>query len=115
MAARFVLDKATILRRIGGDREIFAAMAAMFLQDADDYCIRLASAVAGGDAELLRREAHTVKGMLATVADESGAALALAVENRAKAGDCVGLAGMVAELEARLRLVAAAVREEIAG
>lgn len=114
MAVEFVLDKATILRRLGDDAEIFAVMADMFLQDVDKLCIRLAGALAAGDVAVLRREAHTVKGLLAMLADDAGAALALAVEVQAKSGECAGLEGMVVDLQARLRTVAAAVRQEIA-
>lgn len=113
MAVEFVLDKATILRRLGGDEHIFSVMADMYLQDVDNSCSRLAGALAAGDAALLRREAHTVKGLLATLADETGAAMGLAVETRAKNNECAGLETMVADLQARLQLVAEAVRKEI--
>lgn len=111
----FLLDKEKILDRLGGDEEIFNAMAAMYLQEVDKSCIHLGEALASGDATALLREAHTVKGLLATLADEVGAALGLAIENRSKAGECAGLASMVADLQARLRAVAAAVRAELPG
>lgn len=113
MTAEFKLDKAMILSRLGGDREIFTVMADMYLQDVDSYCSRLAAALAASDASMLRREAHTVKGMLATFTDDIGAALALAIETHTKNGDCAGLDGKVAKLQTRLQLVAAAVREEL--
>jgi HPt (histidine-containing phosphotransfer) domain-containing protein len=108
-----MLDKATILSRLGGDQEIFVVMADMYLQDVDNFCTQLAAALAAGDASLLRREAHTVKGILATFTDDVGAALAHDVEMRAKNGDCAGLESMVAGLQGRLQQIAAALEEEI--
>lgn len=71
MAGAFVLDKASILDRLGGDEEIFAMMVDMFVQDVDSNCAALGTALASGDAALLRREAHTVKGLMATFSDEA--------------------------------------------
>lgn len=106
----FTLDKETILDRLGGDEEIFCVMADMFLHDVGNYCNELAAALAAGDADVLQREAHTVKGLLATFADETGAGMALAVEQQAKLGRVAGQEVAVAALQARLHLVADGVR-----
>jgi HPt (histidine-containing phosphotransfer) domain-containing protein len=107
MAGLFVLDKASILERLGGDEEIFAMMVDMFVQDVDNNCTALATALASGDAEVLRREAHTVKGLLATFSDEAGAAEAFAVELRARDGLVADQAAAVDGLQQRLREIAA--------
>lgn len=110
MAEQFTLDKATILDRLGGDEEIFSLMAGMYLDEVENYCSQIAAALAAGDASVLQREAHTIKSLLANFADGSGAALAQAVESRAKAGDLAGLEPQVADIQARLRLVGAALQ-----
>jgi len=110
----FVLDKATILERLGGDEEIFAIMADMYLHDVDNYCREVGEALAAADARLLEREAHTIKGMLATFADDVGADMAAVVERQAKTGQLDNLAAAVAAVEDRLRLVADAVRAVVA-
>lgn len=107
MLGPFVLDKDSILERLGGDEEIFAMMVDMFLQDIDSNCAALAAALASGDAVRLRREAHTVKGLLATFSDDAGAEAALAIELQAKLGEVDAQADAVKELERRLREVAA--------
>lgn len=107
MAVPFVLDKALILDRLGGDEEIFAMMVGMFVQDVDRNCETLASALASGDATELRREAHTVKGLLATFSDEAGAAEASIVEQLARDGHVADQAEAVAGLQQRLREIAA--------
>lgn len=111
----FTLDKATILDRLGGDEEIFAAMSDMFLSDLDMYCGELDKAMNCGRHDVLQREAHTVKGLLATFADEEGAAMALAIEQKAKLARLDGLEAAVADLKARLHLVAEAVKATLVG
>lgn len=106
MAGAFVLDRASILERLGGDEDIYAMMVAMYLEDVESNCTALANAFSGGDTKSLQREAHTIKGLLATFSDEAGAAEALAVEKTAKAGELDGLLDAVNDLQARLREVA---------
>lgn len=107
MAGAFVLDKASILDRLGGDEEIFAMMVDMFVQDVDSNCAGLANALASGDSAELRREAHTVKGLLATFSDDAGAIDASVVEQRARDGLVADQAEAVAGLQQRLHEIAA--------
>ena len=44
MAAAFVLDRASILERLGGDEEIYAMMVDMFVADVENNCTALAPA-----------------------------------------------------------------------
>lgn len=111
MSQGFFLDKARILERLGDDEEIFAALADLYLQDVEAYCGQLGAALAAADNAVLGREAHTVKGLLATFADDDGAALAFALEGQARAGAApAALAAAVAAVQARLRLVGEALR-----
>lgn len=107
MTDAFVLNRQNILERLGGDEEIYSMMLDMYLQDVDENCASLMAAIASGQAAEIRREAHTVKGLLATFSDDSGAAAAFAVEQQAKAGELNGLAEAAAALERRMREVAA--------
>jgi HPt (histidine-containing phosphotransfer) domain-containing protein len=106
MLGDFVLDRAAILDRLGGDEDIYSMMVDMFLQDVENNCAALAAALADGTVEVLQREVHTVKGLLATFSDDPGAAAAFAVELQVKAGQVQALAGEVEKLQARLREVA---------
>ncbi|EKE17124.1 MAG: hypothetical protein ACD_10C00607G0001, partial [uncultured bacterium] len=76
MMKSFVLERALILERLGGDEEIFAMMVDLFLQDAESVAISFASALLQGCSATVMREAHTVKGLLATFSDDDGAAAA---------------------------------------
>src|SRR5574343_350893 len=106
MAEAFVLDRGSILERLGGDEDIYAMMVDMYLDDVENNCTALAAAFSAGDVKALQREAHTIKGLLATFSDDAGAAEALVVEKTAKAGELDSLAAAITELHARLRDVA---------
>ena len=110
MAAAFVLNKASFLERLGGDEEIYAVMVSMYLADIENNCAALAAAYVADDGKALQREAHTIKGLLATFSDEPGAAEAHRVEKAAQAGELAGLGDAVTELQSRLREVAAVLR-----
>jgi len=106
MAGAFVLDKAAILDRLGGDEEIYTMMVDMYLQDIDHNCATLAAAATSGDAYSLQREVHTIKGLLATFSDDEGAAVAYQVEQKIKLGNLQGMESDIPGLDARLREVA---------
>lgn len=112
--AAFVLDRASILDRLGGDEEIFAVMVEMFIQDVDGNCATLAAALRAGDARALQREAHTVKGLFATFSDAAGTAEAQAVEYRAKQGELAGLADAVERIARRLQEIKLVLAAELA-
>ncbi|RIX42023.1 MAG: Hpt domain-containing protein [Rhodocyclales bacterium GT-UBC] len=111
MAGNFKLDRGPILERLGGDEEIFSMMVEMFLQDVENNCASLGNALNGGSLPALQREAHTIKGLLATFSDDEGAAEAHGVEQQAKKGDAGGLPEKVAFLQARMREVAEVLRQ----
>lgn len=112
MADVFALDRPLILDRLGGDEDILLMMVEMFLADVDSYCEALAGSFAAGDAEALMREAHSVKGLLATFSDETGAEAAFAIETQARQGQLDGLSGGVNALQERLQEVADVLRRE---
>ncbi|MDD2741673.1 MAG: Hpt domain-containing protein [Rhodocyclaceae bacterium] len=113
--AAYSLDKALILDRLGDDEEIFTMMVDMYLQDVENNCTSLSSLLAAGDQPSLQREAHTIKGLLATFADDEGTAMAAALEMRVKMGDLSDLAPAIAALQARLREVSVVLQAAIAG
>jgi len=110
----FVLDKAAILDRLGGDEDILAMMVDLFLQDVDNNCNALLAAV-GGEQSELQREAHTIKALLATFSDDAGAELAHVLECRAKTGQLDGASDLAGELLTRVAEVAEVLRSLSAG
>lgn len=115
MLPAFVLDRASILERLGDDLEIYPMMLDMFLQDVENNCNSLATSLSAGDMPTLLREVHTVKGLLATFSDDAGSAEALRMEMQLRRGDSSCMAEAVAALQARLREVAGILASEVAG
>lgn len=110
----FVLDRISILDRLGGDEEIYAIMVDMFIEDVDGNCAALAAALRAGDARVLQREAHTIKGLFATFSDDEGAAEAMALEGRAKLSELAGLEGAVDRIGRRLQEIKAVLLADLA-
>ncbi|MGE5386592.1 MAG: Hpt domain-containing protein [Betaproteobacteria bacterium] len=106
------LDRTTILGRLGGDEELLGTMADMYLQEYENYCQGLRAAVQSGDAKLLQREAHTLKSLMATFADEPGSALALEIQMQAESGQLAGVEAKAEALEAAIRRMAAILEAE---
>lgn len=110
MAAAFVMNRSLVLERLGGDEEILSLMIDMYLQDVENNCAALAAAACSGDPAAMQREAHTIKGLLATLSDDAGSDEAMQLEMKAKRGE-MGDARPAAEaLQTRLRQVAEVLR-----
>ncbi len=72
-----VFDRKAALTRVGGDEELLRELTAVFLADAAGWRNEAHAAAARGDAEALRRAAHTIKGAVSYFgADEAFAAAA---------------------------------------
>ena len=74
----------------------------MFISDSPGYRQALQDAVAAGEQKTLEREAHTVKGLFSTFSFGPGTALALEIEQLARAGEFAAAAAKVPELLARI-------------
>lgn len=103
-----IYDRAEAIARLDGDESLFAEMANMFVAECDNYCQALGSALAAGDAPLLRREAHTVKSLLATFSFETGRVLAQQLESLAATGSLDGAEALAQQVLAATRQLAAA-------
>jgi len=107
-----VYDRSLAIQQLNGDETLFVEIAAVFRAECEGYCTALASALASGDASELRREAHTVKSMLASFACEVGRDRALRLEQLAAEGSFDGAAGLTAELVSAMRSLAEALETE---
>lgn len=79
-------NHAEAVERLGGDEELFASVVGLFVAESEGYCGALEAALASADAAAVRREAHTVKSMLATFSCETGRELAQQLEYLAASG-----------------------------
>ena len=96
-------NRAEALERLGGDEELFADVASMFIADGENYCVALQAALVAADAVALRREAHTIKSMLATFSYEAGRELAMRLEHLAASGSLTGADSLTAEVVMAVR------------
>jgi two-component system, sensor histidine kinase and response regulator len=104
-----ILDRAELLHRIGGKAEIYAEIIGMFLTEAPRLRAELARVVKGGDREGMRRIAHKLKGMLASMSAPAAAAVARKLEEDLDEGG-----EHVAELAGRLDKTLLALEAELA-
>jgi len=109
-----IYNRSEALERLAGDEALFLMLAGMFVTDSANYCRALEQAVAAGDAPTLEREAHTVKGVLATFSADEGAAFALQLEYLARDGRLDDAAELAARLVLCVRQLADALAVEIA-
>ncbi|HRE19180.1 MAG TPA: Hpt domain-containing protein [Rhodocyclaceae bacterium] len=112
MSDEINLDRASILERLGGDAELFAELVSMYVQEAEGYATALGEALAANDPGVVQREAHTIKGLLATFSDETGSEMAYAIEVQAKSGALDDMPAAVAAVQARVRRLAELLRSE---
>ena len=103
-----IYNRTEAIARLEGDEALFAEMVNMFIAECETYCGAIEEALASGDAGALRREAHTMKSLLATFSFEGGRSLALELEQQSALGDLSGLDGLVAQVVAAARQLAKA-------
>jgi CheY-like chemotaxis protein/HPt (histidine-containing phosphotransfer) domain-containing protein len=90
------------LRDLGGD-EFLSEVIDAFLADAPELVATLRRSLDDGNAEELRRGAHTLKSNGATLGAEGFAELCRTLEQRAKAGELEGASELVERIEEEYR------------
>lgn len=101
-------DEATVAERFGGDTGLFLEFRAQALQQFVLDRQALSEALAARDWPALRRQAHSLKGALATLGDEAGSTLARTLEDHAAASDAPGCHAAWLRLDAHLEALQAA-------
>jgi HPt (histidine-containing phosphotransfer) domain-containing protein len=109
-----IYDKAQALARLDGDESLFNDLMNMFVEESESYCQALEAALSSGEAADLRREAHTVKSLLATFSYETGRELAMRLEHLAATGSLDGAQALTVELVAAVRKLSAVFAGEAA-
>lgn len=87
------------LRMIGDDEELLAEVAALARTEIVRQLDALKSALAAGDASAARREAHTIKGTVATLGAQAVRDVAMAAEHAARDSDLAGAKDHTIRLE----------------
>ena len=81
-----VLDRAAALARVGGDLDLLKEIAALFLGEYPRELAEIHKAMATGDAPMLERTAHGLKGAVANFGARAAVDPAFQLEQLGKAG-----------------------------
>jgi len=93
------LDRASLLERVEGDRELLAEMINLFVEDAPRQLAAMHDALQGGDLPVLERSAHSMKGAAGNLSAHATASAASQLEQNAKNGDAESAKTSLAILE----------------
>lgn len=104
------LDFDSAITRLGGDMELFREIAVVFLDDIPNQLSRLEAAIADGDAEALRRSAHSIKGAVGNFGAEAARQAALLLEEIGKAGRLEEVEAVYDELKKKVSQLETALR-----
>ncbi|GFO68860.1 hypothetical protein GMLC_24390 [Geomonas limicola] len=94
-----VFDVIDLVERLGGDAELVPRFVAMFTGVAVEYLGALREAVAKGDPEQIRIQAHTIKGAAANISARRLQQTAHELEQLARGGECAGADRLLLRLE----------------
>jgi CheY-like chemotaxis protein/HPt (histidine-containing phosphotransfer) domain-containing protein len=110
------LDETSLesLRELGGD-DLVGQVVDAFVEDAPSLLATLRRSLEQGDADELRRAAHTLKSNAATIGGTAFSELCRELEQRAKNGDLAGAAELASRLDAEYARLQAAIAEFQAG
>ena len=97
-----LLDKEVALARMGGDLELLQEVARLFLDEYPRLLGVMHDALSRGDAQLLERSAHSLKGSVANFGADPAFQAALHVERAGHAGDLGKATENLRELESAL-------------
>ncbi len=115
LATGNALDWDGALERAGGSAKIRARLAEVFLREGPALVAAIREAQGKGDAEALRRHAHTIKGSLDLFGAASARAVAVTVEEFAYDGKTDEAAETARELEAKVAEVVRELRARAGG
>jgi two-component system sensor histidine kinase/response regulator len=105
------IDVEGALKRVAGNRRLFLGLLKSFAEQQAGAARAVRDALAAGDADLARREAHTVKGVAANLGIEALRAAAADLERAIGAGEVTELA--LEDFDLKLSAAVAAIREAL--
>jgi len=99
-----VFDLDMLRRRLSGKDELIPRFVDMFVESVTTSIGCLRDALKAGDADVLHRQAHTIKGASANIAAERMRACATRLDELAKSCEISGAAALLDELESEFAL-----------
>jgi HPt (histidine-containing phosphotransfer) domain-containing protein len=102
-----VINWAAALEYAGNDEKLLADVVTIFLDEASERMADVRRSIEEGDAELLRRSAHTLKGCLRIFEPERATEYAAQLEQAGKNEQLDQAPNLLKELEPQMELVIA--------
>ena len=99
------IDRASLLERVEGDRELLAEMIHLFEEDAPKLIAAMRLALERRDMAVLERSAHSLKGAAGNLSAGATRAAALRLENDARRNDAESAAASFADVERSVTLL----------
>lgn len=96
------MDAPSAMKRLGDDRELFNQIIVIFLEDCPELVQSARRALTASDSVGLRRAAHSLKGLTATLSAERAVAAAQHLEQIAASGDLSAASEPLEQLTCRL-------------
>ena len=97
-----ILDRNVALERVGGDAELLHEIAALFLENYEQWCAELTQAAERGDAAGLERAAHGLKGSVANFGAQPAVDAAFAIEQIGRSRNLAEVSSAIHTLELAL-------------
>jgi signal transduction histidine kinase/DNA-binding response OmpR family regulator/HPt (histidine-containing phosphotransfer) domain-containing protein len=97
-----VFDKQALLDRVMGDEELARELVEVFLEDTPQQLDTLRDALLAGDAAIVRRQAHTIKGSAGNVSAIGLQQAALQLEQACRSEDLQGADSLLSTLDEQL-------------
>jgi HPt (histidine-containing phosphotransfer) domain-containing protein len=110
-----VFDRTQAREATGGDDDLLREIIGIFLEDFPRMLEDLERALGAGDADAVRRAAHTLKGSVAVLGATALAAVAKDAEDHARAGDLDAARDDIARVQAEARRLVPVLEELLAG
>jgi HPt (histidine-containing phosphotransfer) domain-containing protein len=101
--ATLSFDPAALLERVEGDAELLREIVDLFAADSPRLLEELRQASASGDADLLKRAAHTLKGAASNFGAVAVVDIARDLEMMGREGNLTGAPAVCGRLEQTLR------------
>ena len=107
-----VFDRAAFMNRMMDDKDLARAVLDGFLGELPNEISQLKNHLATGDAHLVEKQAHKIKGACATVGGEALRAVAWAMEQAVKVGDLDAVRARVSDLDTQFEALREALKDD---
>jgi HPt (histidine-containing phosphotransfer) domain-containing protein len=105
------IDRASLLERVEGDRELLTEMIHLFQEDVPNLVTAMRNALESGDMAVLERSAHSLKGAVSNLSAKATAAAAMQLEKDAKNKDTESAKESLAKVEGAVNKLMPALAE----